>query len=321
MPFLNKPIIGTILVTGCGGDIAESILKILKKENVASKIIGTDIYENHAGKYLFDHFFKIVPASDKNYFDTLGKIICDNNVDILIPTSEAEIKKFCEASLLENFHGARLLMTNRQTINIGLDKYAVYQFLKKNGLPYAWTKLVSEGLPKEIPCILKRRFGQGSKGLTIVNNVKLAQYYYETRPKDIWQELLEPAQEEYTCGVYKCRNGEIRSIIIKRQLAGGLTKSGEVVQDNTIKELINKVVRSLNVRFMSNIQLRVTDKGPVIFDINPRFSSTVFFRHLLGFQDLLWSIMEIQDMDIPNYRPTRPGIKFYRLSKEFIVTN
>ena len=38
-----------------------------------------------------------------------------------------------------------------------------------------------------------------------------------------------------------------------------------------------------------------TKKGPMIFEINPRFSSTVYMRHKLGFTDVIWSLKEFYD--------------------------
>ena len=39
-----------------------------------------------------------------------------------------------------------------------------------------------------------------------------------------------------------------------------------------------------------NIQLRKSMNRIAIFEINPRFSSTVFMRSLVDFNDLLWSL-------------------------------
>jgi len=57
----------------------------------------------------------------------------------------------------------------------------------------------------------------------------------------------------------------------------------------------------------------------VIFEINPRFSSTVMFRHLLGFKDLIWSINEIAGKEVGDYIPPRAGTRFYRSSQEVIL--
>jgi hypothetical protein len=39
-----------------------------------------------------------------------------------------------------------------------------------------------------------------------------------------------------------------------------------------------------------NVQFRQTERGCVPFEINPRFSSTVYFRSLFGFKDVRWSL-------------------------------
>jgi carbamoyl-phosphate synthase large subunit len=47
-----------------------------------------------------------------------------------------------------------------------------------------------------------------------------------------------------------------------------------------------------------NIQLRLTDQGPRVFEINPRFSSTVLMRHRIGFSDLLWALSEAEGLAV-----------------------
>jgi carbamoyl-phosphate synthase large subunit len=58
----------------------------------------------------------------------------------------------------------------------------------------------------------------------------------------------------------------------------------------------------------------------MVFEINPRFSSTVVFRHKLGFTDLVWSLQE-QVLNLStSYVPTRPiGTRVYRVFDEQII--
>ena len=56
-----------------------------------------------------------------------------------------------------------------------------------------------------------------------------------------------------------------------------------------------------------NVQLRLTDRGPRVFEINPRFSSTVLMRHRMGFTDVLWAIEEAEGKTV-SY-PTIPDNK------------
>jgi len=67
-----------------------------------------------------------------------------------------------------------------------------------------------------------------------------------------------------------------------------------------------------------NVQLRMKDNEPYIFEINPRFSSTVGFRHRMGFQDFLWSIEHALGLQISDYTPPPIGTKIYRVGQEII---
>ena len=213
---------------------------------------------------------------------------------------------------------ATVVMANRKALEIGLDKLKTAEMLKECGLPFPWTVDAEAGEPLEFPCILKAREGSGSKAVYIVQH-DTADFYRTKRAAHIWQELLEPAEQEYTCGLYGTRNGEVRSIIFRRKLLGGLTGSGEVVEDEAIRQLLEFVAHRLQLRGSINVQLRKTTRGPVIFEINPRFSSTVMFRHQLGFTDLLWSLQEARgQLPGPQSKP-QIGSKFYRVGTEIIV--
>ena len=79
---------------------------------------------------------------------------------------------------------------------------------------------------------------------------------------------------------------------MSRRLAGGLTGWARVVDDPGVHELCVRTAKILDLRGSMNVQLRITEQGPRIFEINPRFSSTVLMRHEIGFQDVLWTIEE-----------------------------
>ena len=68
-----------------------------------------------------------------------------------------------------------------------------------------------------------------------------------------------------------------------------------------------------------NIQLRFRVDEPIIFEINPRFSSTILFRHLLGFKDLIWSIEDANNQQISNYIKPKKGAEFFKGFNEYII--
>ena len=77
-----------------------------------------------------------------------------------------------------------------------------------------------------------------------------------------------------------------------RKLKESYTCWAQVIKNSKIEKLCKKIAKSIGFFGPANFQLILTKKGPMIFEINPRFSSTVLMRNYLGFTDLLWSIEE-----------------------------
>ena len=80
-----------------------------------------------------------------------------------------------------------------------------------------------------------------------------------------------------------------------------------------------KISKLLKLKGSINIQLRVTNRGPVLFEINPRFSSTVGFRDKLGFKDLLWSMQLKLEEKVEKYTKPKKGTKFFRGLEKHII--
>lgn len=309
----------SIIVTGCGGDIGLGLGKILRSALPQARLIGCDIHSDHLGAKIYDQVELLQRADEAGYVESLEKIIQKNNAQVVIPTSESEIRRLLQLGLNGKIGKTPVLLANNKALEVGLDKVATANFLKSHGLPYPWTVIAGEGRPMKFPCILKKRFGAGSRGLTVVEE-ELESYYANRRAGDIFQEYLYPDSEEYTCGLFRSKSGETRSITFKRRLGGGFTVAGQVLRIESVEKLLGEIARHLELVGSINVQLRLTKNGPVVFEINPRFSSTVVFRHLLGFKDLLWALEDLATACVSPYtNPPEPGIRFYRSWEEVIV--
>lgn len=304
-----------ILVTGCGGDIGLAVGRILLDEKAADSVIGCDIQEDHAGKVFFDRCFVIERATTPNYIDTLLRLVEEEGIDLVIPTSEPELRTLCT----NNFFGRRelFLTANQKAMEIGFDKYRTAEFLQKNGLPHPWTQIATDGRPQEFPCILKSRTGCGSKDVCILTE---EQYHRQKDygEDDIFQELIAEDDAEYTCGVFRSSSGEVRSIILRRKLRGGLTGSGIVEVNPEIEQLLNALAMYLDLQGGINVQLRMRAGVPYVFEINPRFSSTVRFRHKLGFSDVIWSMQDRSRSIVDRYQAPAVGTRFYKIYEDVI---
>ena len=306
----------SVLVTAVGGDIGQSIARILRHFKQITSIVGTDISDSNAGPYFVDRFVLVPTATDKKYINALEEIVKENHISCIIPANETEIQVLNNYLLNNKAFVAPLVMANQKAINLCFDKYETIRFLKANGISVPWTVPISQE-PQKYPCLLKNRRGSGSKSLIIIEDQRDWQYYRDKRSDAILQELLLPSDSEYTCGVYRGADKVTKCLIMKRVLKDGLTIRAEVVQDESIEELCFKVAELLELRGSINIQLRKIESGPEIFEINPRFSSTVLFRHHVNFCDLIWSIEDTLNIKLIEHpRSVKYGTKIYRYYRE-----
>jgi carbamoyl-phosphate synthase large subunit len=307
-----------IIITGCGGDIGQSIAKILKSNKMFDKVIGCDMSLDNASKFIFDKVLTLPACKAENYAASLQEIILSENIDIVLPIAEPELRMLAQKKSYSYFLDKTLICANIEALEIGFDKYATIEFLKANHLPFPETNIISNVIEPQLPCILKSRNGSGSKSVFIIETMVDFIFYKKKYPDFIIQELLKNGEEEYTCGVFRSIKGEIRTIIYKRKLTGGFSGYGIVVEDEKINSLLIKVAEGLNLRGSINIQLRMDEKGPCIFEINPRFSSTVRFRHMMGFEDVIWSIQDALKMELSKYVKPNIGTEFYKGFVEYI---
>lgn len=307
-----------ILVTAIGGDIGYGIGKILRMAGVADFLLGCDVHAEHAGRLYFDRC-EIVPRADsESYVDKMRRLVREHRIDLVIPTSEPELRYLLKRGL-DSLDGVPLLAANALAMRIGFDKLQTAKTLETAGLPFPWTRPVRDGAPPSVPCIVKDRFGAGGKGLAVVQAATV-QLHALAQADGIWQELLEPAEHEYTCGLYRTTSGETRTIVFRRRLVAGVTAYGRVVAGNAdIERLLLRIADVLELRGSINVQLILTARGPVVFEINPRFSSTIVFRHRLGFQDVVWSILERGGDPLPAYAHPPDGSAFYRGVDELLL--
>jgi carbamoyl-phosphate synthase large subunit len=280
----------SVLITGIGGDIAQSVAKILKIRWPQCRLLGTDTHLQHGGQLFVDELFTLPMASDPGYADRLLQLATSQGVEFLLPMTEPELGVLDEFG--EKVGPAHCITAGSAVIQAGIDKLATSQALQRFGLPAPWTIAVGSGEPLSYPCILKNRFSSGSRAVFVVEDRAEAFRLAQKHPQGVYQELLEPADQEVTCAVYRSRDGKTESLLMLRKLTGGLTGWARVVEDADASQICEVLASGLDLRGSMNVQLRLTDQGAMVFEINPRFSSTALMRHYLGFTDVVWTFEE-----------------------------
>jgi carbamoyl-phosphate synthase large subunit len=310
-----------ILVTGCGGDIGQSIGKILLKSVYTENLFGIDISEKNASQFIYPNFTVGLPFTHPDYLKRLELFIEENAIDIIIPIAEPELRFFSSKNILDTVGKAKMITASSLALEIGFDKFKTAEFLKKENMPFPKTFLAKDiKVMDSVPMILKSKTGSGSKDIYKIDSLEEFLFYTRKAIGDyVVQEFITEENGEYTCGLFRSSKGEIRSQIFKRELTGGYSGYGEVIENNNITSLLEKLAVKLDLVGSINIQLRITEEHtPKIFEINPRYSSTVLYRHLFGFEDLIWSIEDRLGYDLSDYREYSNGRKFYKGFEEYI---
>ena len=308
-----------ILVTGCGGDIGQSIGKILLKSKYTKNLFGIDISEKNAAQFIYPNFSLGLRCSHPDYLQSLESFIKSHNIDLIIPISEPELRFFSDQKILNKIGRANMITASSLALEIGFDKFKTADFLKREHLPFPETFLAKS--LKEInnfPVILKSRTGSGSKDIHKINSNEEFLFYTKNNLDEyIVQEYICDNEGEFTCGVFRSNSKEIRTQIFKRKLSSGYSGYGEEIENINITNLLEKIAMKLDLTGSINVQLRIHENIPKIFEINPRFSSTVLFRHLFGFEDLIWSIEDSMGCILSDNRSNVIGKKFYKGFAEY----
>lgn len=281
----------SLLITGIGGDIAQGVATIIRSHWPSWRLVGTDTHEQHGGRLFVDELVLMPPASDPAYVGAIRDLIETRGIDVFLPMSEPELTVL--GDLISSLGESRCVTAGASVIQAGLDKLSTVEALGRFGLPAPWTLPVSEAAPLAYPCILKNRTGSGSRAVFTVQDELEARYLASKYPNAVFQELLEPADREITCAVYRTRDGRTASLLMLRRLTGGFTGWARVIEDAETTRMCEVIAEKLDLRGSMNVQLRLTDQGPRVFEINPRFSSTVLMRHRLGFCDVVWALEEL----------------------------
>ena len=278
----------TVLVTGAGAGVGQSIIKALKLSAIKTRIIATDAQEKAAGLYRAHAAYLVPRCDDSGYTARLVAICNRENVDLLFPGTDVELPVLArERTAIESETRARVIVSDEPTIQLADDKWETVQFLKKNQFPYPKTWLagdVNQALETiALPVVVKPRHGARSIGFHVVQTTAELQEQLAAMPDAVVQEYLADDDSEHTCGAFFWDKKCYGVVTAQRWLRSGDTYKARFYHDQKLASFIEQVGAKLGLHGPCNFQLRQTASGPVIFEINCRFSGTTGAASYLGF--------------------------------------
>jgi carbamoyl-phosphate synthase large subunit len=317
-----------ILVTGVGSLLGQGILKSIQDSSLDCNVTGADYFPSAVGLYWVDKGY-ILPdilkpeIKDSEWIDALINVINQEEIDIVFPGLDFEIPILAKnKSAIEKETGAILLVSSKEVVKIGDDKWETVNYLKNNGFNYPNSSLentVESFIQSNpFPLIVKPRFGHTSENVFLVKNKKELNAAVKTCDKPIIQEYIQDSEKEYTCGATYIDHEIITLISLRRTLKDGNTQRAFCEKTAEIDEYIRKLTLSLKPYGPLNFQLRVTERGPVVFEINPRFSGTTPIRALFGVNEVEAVIRKLTGLKFKSAYTEKEGVVIRYFENQYI---
>jgi carbamoyl-phosphate synthase large subunit len=304
------------LVTGVGDTVGQALVKTARQSSLPCRVIGTDRDANSVGLGWVDAGF-VLPhcAAAEDYLEDLSRLCARERVQLILPGSEKELELLSgHAEQLRAATGGIVVASPASVLRIAMDKWETCRFLESAGLNFPRYARADDAqelarLIEEVgfPLLAKPVRGTGARGLVqITSRADLARVAAIEIPMVV-QELLQPAEEEYSIEVYTLKCGRQAGALCYRrdQLIAGDTYKARVFSHPAAEAEARAVAAALRPSGPCNVQLRVTERGPVTFEINPRFSGGVSMRAHFGFNEVEMAIRDLlRDETVPAPRIT-----------------
>ena len=276
-----------ILVTAISGDVANGILKILQETE--DSVYGCDIYDYPVGMDRVITYWKSDAAVSPVYIENLLEKCREYRITHLIPVNEVEIMVISKNLNLFYNAGIKVMINPPDMIETFQDKFDTIQMLGKigEGVTVPRTYLYDGFKEDGKTYIVKLRNSSGSKLLQKITTIDEINELKVDFEDIVIQEYIDEESEEYTVGVFS-DGRNISSIIFKRKLKHGYTSFVELVEDESICEIAEKIAEYIDLHGYINIQLRKHEERNYIFEINARISGSVYFQYMLGHNIVLW---------------------------------
>ncbi len=283
-----------VLVLAVGGNVGQGILKALRHHPRPLHIIGADVFPLSMGLYTVEHAYISPWANDPAFVDWLITCCHDENITAILAGAEPVLMALAtHRERIESETGAQCICSSREVLELGDDKLKTCQWLEASDLPFpAYADAANDQAVATLletvgyPLLAKPRRGGGSHGVfTIEKAIDLD--YARAKEDYLIQEFLGTDDEEYTVGCFRDRDGTLApSCCMRRELVSGTTYRAVLGDFPAVRREAEAIVQQLAPEGPCNVQLRLTKRGPVCFEINPRFSGTTPIRSHFGYREV-----------------------------------
>jgi nucleoside-diphosphate-sugar epimerase/biotin carboxylase len=304
-----------VLITCVGGGVGQSVVDSLKNNKGRYHLVCSDSVTPNYGSLDCDQIIDLPKLSEKSYVPALVDYCEKLGIDIVIPGHDGEQVLFAEARKQFEAVGTTVMVSSIELVQLFRNKLEWAKYFRRHT-----DRVVMSASPKELvyhensinfcfPAIAKPMAGSASAGLKII---KHSSDLIDIPEDYVIQEFLFPSSDDPNHRVVRdaVNNNKLVQIseisiqllysrdgdLIGKFGSRNKLKSGVPIEIVPIKEdesvvwdavtVIDELLRPLRPSGPINLQGRLTDKGLVLFEMNPRFTGITGTRSLFGFNEV-----------------------------------
>lgn len=283
-----------VLVTAASRRVAlvRALQGALARLTPHGRVVATDIDPFSPAVHLADAAQEVPRSDHPAYVEALLAVCAAHDVGVLVPTIDDELEIIAAAAGRFADAGVVVMAPHVETARICRDKLLTAAHLERHGVRVAvtWSEADVRAQPPPPPLFIKPRTGRGSVGAYRVRSLEHLRFFLDYVPDPVVQEYLDGP--EYTIDLFCDLEGRAVAAVPRERLVirSGVTDRGRTVRSQVLIDLALRCAEVLQFRGAVNVQCRVVDGTPVIFEINPRFSGGIQLTIAAGADFAEWTI-------------------------------
>lgn len=318
----NKNVL--ILSAGRRVELVKAFKNAQKKLNMQNaKVIAVDISKYAPALYFADNFYLVPRVTDIKYIDTIIDIAIKENIDLIVPTIDTELYVLAlNKRLIEEKTNAKVLISDKEIIEICNDKNKTIEFLQQNGfdLPNTLNEDDLKNKAYKFPLFIKPKDGSSSINTFIINDEKELQFFKEYVKEPIIQERIEG--NEYTVDVCMDFEGNVISIVPRIRIAtrSGEISKGKIDKNNHVIEDVKRLMQTLKPIGQITVQCFLTKDNVIKYiEINPRFGGGAPMSFYAGANSPEFLLRMLNGEELSYYEGFQDGLVFSRFDDSILI--
>jgi carbamoyl-phosphate synthase large subunit len=255
-------------------ELVQAFKKASSDLQIESQIIGADSAELAPALYYCDQHVILPRIEDRDYLPAIIHACQKNQIALIVPTIDTDLLLLAEhREKIEAESGAKVLVSDFETIKICRDKIQTQIFMEKSGfmMPKRYSKEELDHGKLTFPLFAKPKSGSSSINTMKIENADELKAY-RTLVKDVIVQDYADGNE-YTIDAFLDFNGKVITIAPRHRIAvrTGEISKGQVIKDREIIDSVKKLMAVLPCIGHITIQLKKSECGLQYIEINPRF--------------------------------------------------